>query len=659
MKKWKLTTKRGFALFIALLMCMGAMQLTAFAAEEDGLPVPEVETVTNADEPETDPVVLPEETQPVEGADETQEPADAAEPVETEQPEEPVDAVEPADPVEVEEPSDAEPAEEEVAVPEEPEAAEEEKSTAEEESPAAETAAEGAPYFTFFRVGSYTASMFGDKAYLLCLPNNFSLLNASIELSTDQTVSFVKYPEATPPSGSLYISNVSAGSATISVAITTSGVSLDRNLVTLSSNNGQTWQGDCTTDLNVGALADTLASYRIVFPEGSMISSSNVGNAEQTLFFEQDNTNTYVVAYADASALRTVTYSYGSLTETWNLPLGATIPRPDFTMQTGTEFNYWYIMKDGVKHALTDGDVVEGDITVIADTTSIGDTSNLAEQMGTAENMATTARTDFTIGSKADWMTFVNRSNEFRADQTVTLTDDIIFGNDDVNAFVSISFAGNFNGGNHKIANATFSASGGNSGVFAKVNAGRKVANLKLDNIVVESATYAGVLAGYVEGSALVQNIQVTNSTVNGRTAGGVVGFLFTGTVKYCSSSGNMTISGIANSGGIVGISYGTVSDCYSTYTGSGTFFKKAGIVSSNLECGVIEHCWTCSSRLYAAQTAPETYIKESITGVTNSAPASRVFRNNHFNTAVWQIGTGTSTVFKPNAIILSETEFA
>ena len=36
MKKWKHLTKRGLALLLALVMCLGMVQLTAFATEEDG-----------------------------------------------------------------------------------------------------------------------------------------------------------------------------------------------------------------------------------------------------------------------------------------------------------------------------------------------------------------------------------------------------------------------------------------------------------------------------------------------------------------------------------------------------------------------------------------------------------------------------------------------
>lgn len=660
MKKWKLTTKRGFALFIALLMCMGAMQLTAFAAEEDGLPVPEVETVTNADEPETDPVVLPEETQPVEGADETQEPADAAEPVETEQPEEPVDAVEPTEPVEVEEPSDAEPAEEEVAVPEEPEAEPVEEPT-EDAEPVEAAGIEDVPRFTQFEIGDASASILSDNAYVLKLGNNTTLNGQPVRLMTNVPVSF----RANEPTAAncIFVSGLTGSSPDVSAKITVGGLALTQKLVTLSNQDQfKVWTGTTSYDGTIGSLAKTLASYTVVFLADSMVSDANVGNVAQNMYFEQDNVNTYIIAYTNSQSLREITYSYDSLTTTWRLPVGAVIPMPDFTMQTGSVFKYWYIVKDGQEIQLTGNEILGDNITVYAKTEpSTGPVTpdSLAAQMGTTENMATTTRTQFTINGRDDWTTFVARSNEFRKDQTVTLADDLdLSENGAAGSYVAIPFAGNFNGDYCTISNAVFSPAVGsdNCGLFAKVESGQTVANLILENITVNSATYSGALAGYVDGGALVQNVQVRNCTVSGRTAGGISGFLFTGKIQFCSSTG-VTISGQANSAGIVGISYGMVADCYSTYNGaSSIFFKRAGLVASNLECGKIERCWTSSSKDYAYKSG-DSYSTNVFCNVTATTPTNEQYEAAGLKAPYWKAGDGTNKVFNEYNVYLEFPE--
>ncbi|MGN1158349.1 MAG: hypothetical protein ACI4TK_19425, partial [Agathobacter sp.] len=181
----------------------------------------------------------------------------------------------------------------------------------------------------------------------------------------------------------------------------------------------------------------------------------------------------------------------------------------------------------------------------------------------------TTASTAIISVSNLDeWNAFVTACSIISSNVRVELMADIDCGGATYNA---LTFAGDFNGNNHIISNATFSAAGDNSGMFASIGPGQIIANLVLNGITVESGTNAGVLAGTIEGEensrALIQNVQVWGGSTSGTTnAGGIAGSISFADVKYCGIY-NTTIrvtyaDGYA--GGIAGISSGFITQCYS-----------------------------------------------------------------------------------------------
>lgn len=250
------------------------------------------------------------------------------------------------------------------------------------------------------------------------------------------------------------------------------------------------------------------------------------------------------------------------------------------------------------------------------------------------------------IASKQDWDTFVVSASTYSADTRVELLADIDLMEEE---YAPVEYVGNFNGNNHTISNATFTAVDGNAGMFKTIGPDQKVCNLVLSNVTASNSdTYSGVLAGAVAGTeghnALIQNVQVRGGLAFGSSAGGIAGYISFADVKYCSSTGT-EISGIVNGGGIGGISYGQISDCYSTCIPAanpilGTI---GGIVGKNLEGGTVNHCW-CTENKAVGQTTSATE-SSNFEGVNGNTMITE-FTSRGFTPPYWQPAPGTGTTF-------------
>ncbi|MFR8012618.1 MAG: hypothetical protein ACLU8W_12885 [Clostridia bacterium] len=217
------------------------------------------------------------------------------------------------------------------------------------------------------------------------------------------------------------------------------------------------------------------------------------------------------------------------------------------------------------------------------------------------------------ISDKADWDAFVVKSAQVSADQRVQLTTNL---NLEGASYQAIQFEGDFDGGNNTISNATFTPNGENCGMFAKISVDQKIANLTLENISAKgnvlTTTYSGVLAGQVYGgdghraTTLVQNVHVIGGSATGRTAAGVVGYTFLNTMRYCSADG-VSVTGLANAGGITGLTYGDIISCY-TDNLSLTALQargRGGITGKLLESGSIVNCWYTYEAIYGEEQLP------------------------------------------------------
>lgn len=217
------------------------------------------------------------------------------------------------------------------------------------------------------------------------------------------------------------------------------------------------------------------------------------------------------------------------------------------------------------------------------------------------------------ISDKADWDAFVTNSAQVSADQRVQLTASLDL---EGASYQAIQFEGDFDGGNNTISNAKFTANGKYAGMFSELGATQKIANLNLDNISATGSvlsSYVGVLAGWVYGvnetpreNCLIQNVHVTNSSVSGYTSGGLVGYSFASMIRYCSVE-DTTVSGLANGGGIVGLTYGDIVSCYTNNVApSGLQTRgRGGIAGKLLESGSITDCWYTYEAIYGEEQLP------------------------------------------------------
>jgi hypothetical protein len=214
--------------------------------------------------------------------------------------------------------------------------------------------------------------------------------------------------------------------------------------------------------------------------------------------------------------------------------------------------------------------------------------------------------TPYQIANAADLMTLANDANDYNKCFILTADIDLdpnLPGNQtfstavisrDINNANSIfdgnAFNGVFDGAGHKILNLTIDANGlGNDylGLFGDVNSG-EIKNLGLENVSItggDDSDFIGGLVGYSYGS--ISNCYSTGAVSGYLYVGGLVG-ISNGSIDNCYSAGTVTGGDDLRSiGGLVGYNQklpypgGNISNCYSTGTVSGSSYV-GGLVGSN-----------------------------------------------------------------------------
>ena len=430
----------------------------------------------------------------------------------------------------------------------------------------------------------------------------------------------------------IYVSVAADGSATLTARIAAgSSGEIQTASISLTSGDDVTWTGSGSgfAGVTVGALANELGNRAITIPAGGMVSQADGSSSpEAVLRANQDAANVYLMLYPASLEEYTVTYDYGVGTYTFVLPAGSTLTDISLPEQTGQEFEGWYTDEDCTIPAALNT-AVNSNLTLYADVTATTETSTFTEALDRGDSI-------LPISNLADFTAFVARADEVTANQRVELQNDLDL---EDGSFSAISgFDGDFDGQNYTISNGTFTAVGDNAGMFATLGAGQVVANLTLKNIDVGSTftTYSGTLVGSASGvesagsgQVTIQNVHVTgDGSVSGRTAGGIAGYIIWTDVKYCSVVEPVSVSGLVNAGGIVGMSYNNVTDCYTTISPS-ALLRSGGIVGNNLDNGAyITRCWTTDGDVFG-DSDNETIVTASFGGVTALSPAATTYESN------------------------------
>ena len=580
---------RILASLLSLCLVVGLLPMAALAAEE--LTPQEIagEEMTEPEVPAQEPAeTTGPDTPAQEPAENTEPDTPAQEPVETTEPDTP--AQEPAETTQPDTPT-------ETTQPEAP---------AQEETPLTGAAA---PTITGLSVAGSSASADDGNLYVT-LPIGTQLAGKSFTLTTSEAVAF--QASADGSIGELYVSSVSGSDVTLTVAV---GTAVDTDYsITMTSTDGVNWTGSFSSsfDMDAGTLASAVDMAGLTLKAGSMVNTANVGNEAVLVLGNQDLETAQFVFCAPGQAVSTVTYMVSGNPYTWKVPNGALLPEPVFTAED-QEPEGWYYDEDYTQ-AVDFSAAVTGNVTLYAKLPS-------APAEG-AFMTALAAQADvLPIYNNTDWEAFVENASLVAAGQRVELMDDIDCGGA---AYSALTFAGDFNGNNFIISNASFHAVNGNSGMFAVIGPDQKVCNLVLDNVTAKYAgTYSGVLAGSISGTeghnALVQNVQVWGGETSGRSAGGLAGYVFFADVQYCSSR-DTTITGMANGGGIGGISYGQITQCYSVSNPTALLSSgRGGIAGKNLEGGTITSSWCTYSKVVGTSSyATETSVKAGVGSSTD-----------------------------------------
>lgn len=636
MRKRKNSMRRVASLICATAL-MATLIPTQVLAVEETAPTAE-ETVTEENVEQT---VLPEADESVKTEQEPEENAGLQE-----EPEEETTQEAPVQEVETPAPEDTVARQEAVAATDETPAepsddlsAAAEPAAVQESSPTQEENVL-TPELSGLVIGSAQAVHNGDGSLYLAMPAESALAGQSITVQTDAPVDFV--PDDSPENGDIYVVSVTENSVVLALNVSFEQYNLSDAAyhITLTTADHQTWTGSFPSAYSfpISALDEALGQTNIQLAAGSMTAQQGgAANAALRLVCNLDNATALLVGCPADTMLYQVTYTIGEESYLWQLPAGAPLYAMTPALSDGETIT-WYSDVGFQTPVDFQTQTVTGNMTVYGKVEGEITTSNFGTQLDQKQPV-------LEIQSVEDWQTFTQRSGEITANQRVELLTDINCGGA---SYQALTFAGSLDGKDHTISNASFSARGENAGLFAELHG--VVANLTLEDITVSNATYSGVLAGSVSGveggSARIQNVQVRSSHVTGRSAGGLAGYAIWTEILYCSAADSMQINGTVNAGGLVGISYANIHDCYTNLTPTALLFR-GGIAGKNLEGGKVEHCW-CTYRSAAGYTDGSSTAINNVGGV-NSRTGAEVFTQAGFSTDIWNIDWGTNTTFTDN----------
>ena len=426
-----------------------------------------------------------------------------------------------------------------------------------------------------------------------------------------------EFTPTTPDVGDLYVDAVTSNSVTLKFNVPIEEEE-NKNLsdyeefdLTLTKGSGNTWTGGFAdaSILKLNMLAGYLTDKNVQVAAGALGTNSPA----QRIIVNEDVNRVMLILCAPNAVTNTVTYIVGSNTIVWELPQGMNMPLPEI----GDETVVWY----------TDADHSAGNEFV------------------------------------SDFETFVAYSDQAQAGQLIKLGANIeCLGN----SYPAMEFAGNFDGCGFKISDATFEATSNTpsgeecSGMFSTLGHGQIVANLTLEDIDVEyAAQYAGALVGMADGwsgdEVLIQNVQVRNCGVSGRSAGGVIGFARNADVIFCSSR-DTRVTGVANGGGVVGLSNTVVQFCYSTSTPTALPSIlggcAGGVVGKNVRGAYTEYCWATMKVVGGGGENPGTDVGDFEVDPDNTTIEDYEAKGyNQNGNEYWILDYGDATDFDPEAV--------
>ena len=160
-------------------------------------------------------------------------------------------------------------------------------------------------------------------------------------------------------------------------------------------------------------------------------------------------------------------------------------------------------------------------------------------------------------------------------------------------------FKGTFDGNGHSVYGLKIDNKSGTQGLFAYLNESATVKNLGVTGNIVAISNNSGILAGVSYGT--ITNCY-TKGTINGTSmVGGLIGQSY-GEINFCYSNVNISANG-NHVGGLVGDANGTITNCFATgnVSAKGSAYRIGGLVGLSKE--VITNCYA-TGNVYGESTA-------------------------------------------------------
>lgn len=384
-----------------------------------------------------------------------------------------------------------------------------------------------------------------------------------------------------------------------------------------------------------GTYAYTVSKFGYETKTGNITVSADV-NETVTLTELASCTLTFAVTPAE-NAKVTVTH-----------PVGGTIKEADgsYKLYLGETYAYTVTKENYIP--------VHGSITAAEDKTLSFTLTYAGEGWdGTTKTEPKTENGVYQIGTAAELAWFADAVQNGQTAISAKLTANInlngktwtAFGEYDYNDVPNSGFAGTLDGDRHIVSGLKST-----EGLVSCLSSTGTVKNLTVIGTVSGSSHVGGIAAA---SSGTVENClfdgTVTNSS-NSTSAGGIVGRAFngnrivncvnTGDIKNTCTSHNSTL----NIGGIVGYTYGTVENCYSTGNVSARVDKDTnkgigGIAGQVKASAVLRNCYVTG-----AVTGPKAGISPVVNLVASGATVENCYYLHAAGTGAAIVGTAQKT---------------
>lgn len=385
-----------------------------------------------------------------------------------------------------------------------------------------------------------------------------------------------------------------------------------------------------------GTYAYTVSKFGYETKTGNITVSADVN---ETVALSELATRTLTFAVTPADATVTVTH-----------PVGDTIkPEADggYKLYLGETYAYTVTKENYIP--------VHGSITAAEDKTLSFTLTYAGEGWdGTTKTAPTKGENGvYQIGTAAELAWFADAVQNGQTAISAKLTANInlnekawtAFGEYDYNDVPNSGFAGTLDGDRHIVSGLKST-----EGLVSCLSSTGTVKNLTVIGTVSGSSHVGGIAAA---SSGTVENClfdgTVTNSS-NSTSAGGIVGRAFngnrivncvnTGDIKNTCTSHNSTL----NIGGIVGYTYGTVENCYSTGNVSARVDKDTnkgigGIAGQVKASAVLRNCYVTG-----AVTGPKAGISPVVNLVASGATVENCYYLHAAGTGAAIVGTAQKT---------------